>query len=109
MKTNLILPMNKKGGVVSDLVGGTGNLIILTVIVLVITSTLLGANLLTAGSVEDNTARNLSSNFSAGINNVALKIPTILLIGAVVLLFGVLVLLVAQARRMGIGTGGGSL
>src|SRR3990167_148058 len=105
-----ILPLHaKKGGVVSDLIGGTANLIILVVIALVIVSTLLGANLLgTSANAENTTAGNLSANFTAGINNVAVKIPTILLISAVVLLFGVLVLLVVQARRMGIG-GGGSL
>lgn len=189
--------MNKKGGIVTDLIGGTGNLIILVVIVLVIISTILGANLLTAtrtaktvtnesdytGAVvfanrtgytladsgvsgsyaittvwnssqygagsggynltvattqvsinsvgllknatngeyanisvsytysllsnEEAITNNLSSNFSKGINNVSLKIPTILLIGAVVLLFGVLVLLVSQAKRMGLFAGGG--
>lgn len=96
----------KKGGVVGDLVSGTGGLVILVVIILVITSTLLGANLLTSGSAEDNAAQRLSGNFTEGINNVSLKIPTILLIGAVVLLFGVLVLLVAQARRSGLMGGG---
>ena len=45
------------------------------------------------------------------INNVSSKIPTILLIVAVVFLFGALVLLVRQAGLMGIGGGnsGGSL
>jgi len=96
----------KKGGVVGDLVSGTGGLIILVVIILVITSTLLGANLLTSGSAEANAATYLSGNFTEGINNVSLKIPTVLLIGAVVLLFGVLVILVAQARRSGLMGGG---
>lgn len=100
--------LNRKGGVVTDLISGTGGLIISVIIILVITSTLLGANLLTSGSNEDNTVRNLSANFTAGINKVGAKIPTILLIAAVVLLFGVLVILVTQSRRMGI-TGGGSL
>ena len=99
----------KKGGVVGDLISGTGGLIITTVVILVVVSTLLGANLLTDGSTYDSAAGNMSANFTAGINNVSSKIPTILLIAAVVLLFGVIVLLVRQAGAMGIGAGGASL
>lgn len=102
------MKLNKKGGVVSDTISGVGGLVITVIITLVIVSTLLGANLLTSGSAEDNATQRLSSNFTAGIDNVSAKIPTILLIVAVVFLFGALVLLVAQARRMGI-SGGGSL
>lgn len=182
--------MNKRGQVVSQLINGTGGLIITVVIVLVITSTILTANLfensritslqtaqaLTVGTSNPQTfgnstlqgsscaidlavnATNLSqvidsgnytvdatectvvgntgssfndtswsinssttyegsagsasedlqSNFTSGIRNVSVKIPVILLIGAVVLLFGVLIILVARSRQMGIG-GGGSL
>jgi len=96
----------KKGGIVGDLISGTGGLVITVVIILVVVSTLLGANLLTG--TYDATAGNMSANFTAGINNVSAKIPTILLIGAVVLLFGVLVLLVARAKAMAMG-GSGSL
>ncbi len=102
------LMKNKKGGLVSGLISDTSNLVIMVVIALVIVSTVLGANLLTAGSTEDYAAGNLSANFTDGIGEVALKIPTILLIAAVVILFGVLVFLVANARRMNTG-GGGSL
>ena len=97
----------KKGGVVGDLVNGTAGLIIMVIVALVIVSTLLGAGLLTGTEAE--TAGNLSANFTAGIDNVSSKIPTILLIGAVVLLFGVIVLLVKQSQAMGIGGRGGSL
>lgn len=99
----------KKGGLVTDLISGTGNLIIIVVIILVVVSTILGANLLTSNSVYNSTAHSLASNFTDGIGEVSSKIPTILLIGAVVLLFGVLVFLVARAKAMGIGAGGGSL
>jgi len=47
----------------------------------------------------------MAKNFTTGIDNVSTKIPTILLIGAVVLLFGVIVLLVRQSQLMGIGGG----
>ena len=103
-----IMPKNKTGGVVMDTVNGTGQLIIGVIIILVITSTLLGANLLTAGSSEDNATRRMNDNFTQGLDEISAKIPTILLIVAVVFLFGALVLLVAQAKRMGI-SGGGSL
>jgi hypothetical protein len=189
----------KKGGIVGDLVSGTGGLIVLVVIMLVIVSTLLTANLFTrstqtinitdeghlqagiiylnqtgwqlgnssnssrssysvwsllcngtttvtsgnwtinasgtifnstAGdnssyhnctanysftfteeSTEENVAKNLSLNLTSGIRNVSGKVPTILLIAAVVLLFGVLVLLVMRARSAGFfvgGSGGGA-
>ena len=100
---------NKKGGVVGDLISGTGGLIITVVVILVVVSTLLGANLLTANSIYDNASTHMAGNFTEGIDNVSTKIPTILLIAAVVLLFGVIVLLVRQAGAMGIGAGGASL
>ena len=40
------MEIKKRGGVVGDLISGTGGLIITTVVILVIVSTLLGANLL---------------------------------------------------------------
>ena len=97
--------MKSKKGQITSLVTGVGSLIITVIIILVITSTLLNANLLTG--VEKGAAGNLSSNFSAGIDNVSAKVPTIFLVAAVVLLFGVLALLILQARRSGI-IGGGS-
>jgi len=99
--------LNKKGGVVGDLINGTGGLIIGVVVILVIISTLMGANLLT-GKYQS-TAANMTANLTAGLNSVSEKIPTILLIGAVVLLFGVILLLVRQSQAMGIGGQGGSL
>ena len=56
-----------------------------------------------------NVTERMAANFTSGIDNVSSKIPTILLIAAVVLLFGVIVLLVKQAGAMGIGAGGASL
>ena len=98
----------KRAGIVGDLVNGTGGLIVGVIITLVIVSTLLGANLLTANSAEANVSEALRDNFTTGLTNVGNKIPTILLIAAVVLLFGVLVILVARAKQMNIG-GSGSL
>ncbi len=185
----IVFPKSKKGGVVSDLVQGTGGLIVGVIIVLVIVSTLLGANLFssddrtatsisesvtgvdetgttfgnstlqgavcsvatavnqtggvlieagnytvtgcsiafTSSSAADATKFNttdwivnsstqyngvseyavndMNVNFTVGLNNISEKIPTILLLAAVILLFGVLVLLVAKSRDMGIGGG----
>jgi len=102
------LVKNKRGGIASDLIAGTGGLVITVIIVFVIISTILGAHLLgTTETAEGNSAGNLSSNLTQGVGNVATKIPTILLIAGVVLLFGVIVILWMQAQKMGIGKGGG--
>ena len=100
---------NKKGQVVSNVVAGIGGLVILVIITFVIISTLNDASLLTTTSSEQNATDNLIANFTDGIDNVSEKIPTILLIVAVVFLFGALVLLVQQSKRMGIGGNGGGL
>lgn len=100
------MKFKRKGGIVGDIIDGTGGLIISVVLILVVVSTLLGANLLTANSAEDNATERMVSNFTAGIDNVSAKIPTILLIAAVVILFGVLVLLVQRARSMTMGGSG---
>ena len=103
---------DKKGqGLVTGLIIGVIGLVISVIVVFVIIQTLTDASLLTAGSVEDNAVGNLTANLSEGVGRVAEKIPTILKIAAVVLLLGVLVFLVAQAKRMGFfsGSGGGSL
>tara|TARA_R100001530_G_C4266633_1_gene141960 strand:- start:263 stop:568 length:306 start_codon:yes stop_codon:yes gene_type:complete len=98
----------KKSGLVGDIINGTGGLVISVILTLVVISTLFGANLLTVNSSEYNATDLLISNFTSGIGNVATKIPTILLIAAVVILFGVLVFLVARAKQMQLG-GNGSL
>ena len=100
---------NKKGtGVVGSLISGVGGLIVAVVIILLVVSTLLGAGLLSPTSTESYTAGNLSNNFSVGINHVALQIPTILKIAAIVILIGVVVFLAVRARPA-MNMGGGSL
>ena len=105
-----ITPKNKTGGVVSNTVMGVGGLIIGVIVILVVVQTLNDANLLGAESttVEVNATNRMTGNFTAGIDNISSKIPTILLIVAVVFLFGALVLLIRNAKSMGVG-GGGSL
>jgi len=78
----------------------------MVVIILVIVSTILGAGLLTG--TEKTTADNLSANLSAGIDKVALQIPTILNIAVIVILIGLLVFLWARSKPV-MGAGGGSL
>lgn len=63
----------------------------------------------TVDSSEQTLANAMSTNLTEGVQNVSEKIPTILLIGAVVLLFGIIVLLVRQSNAMGVGSSGGSL
>ena len=93
------------GGLITGLVFGVASLVIGVIIAFVIVSTLTGANLLTANSAEDNATDRLAGNFTAGIDNVSGKIPTVLLVAAIVLILGVLVLLVATWQRMRIGGG----
>jgi len=108
MNLTKISPLNKKGGVVTSTVMGVVGLVIAVIIGYIIVSTLTGANLLGTSTVESNSTDRLVANLTAGVGNVAGKIPTILLIVAVVFLFGALVLLMRNAKQMGVG-GGGSL
>jgi len=102
------MPKSKTGGVVTSTVMGVGGLIIGVIVIMVVIQTLTGADLLVENSTEYNATNSLSANFSEGIDNISSKIPTILLIVAVVFLFGALVLLVRNSNAMGVG-GGGSL
>ena len=97
------MKFSKRGGIVGELIDGTGGLIISVILILVVVSTLLGANLLTANSQEDNATDRMMGNFTSGIDNVSGKLPTILLIAAVVILFGALVMLVQRAKSMNAG------
>lgn len=102
------LPKYKKGGVVSNTVMGVGGLIIGVIVILVIVQTLNNASLLGTDTLESNITDTMTANFTTGLDEVSQKIPTILLIVAVVFLFGALVLLVRNSKLMGVG-GGGSL
>lgn len=100
--------LNKKGqtgGLITSLVFGVASLVIGVIIALVIVSTLDDANLLTTGSVEDGAVGNLTSNFTAGIDNVSEQIPTVLLVAAIVLILAVLAILVGVWQRMRMGGG----
>jgi len=93
------------GGLITGLIFGVASLVIGVIIAFVIVSTLTNANLLTSGSEMANATNRLSANFTAGVDNVSSKIPTVLLVAAIVLILGVLVLLVATWQRMRIGGG----
>lgn len=99
---------NKKGqtqGLISGLVFGIAGLVIGVIIAFIIVSTLTDASLLTALSSEANATDRLSDNFTAGVDQVSAKIPTVLLVAAIVLILGVLVLLVSTWQRMRLGGG----
>lgn len=53
---------------------------------------------------EEYSASFLSGNFTSGVDNVSGKIPTILLVAAIVLILGVLAVLVGVWQRMRMGT-----
>ncbi len=97
-----------QAGLITGLVFGLASLIIGVIISFVIVSTLNDASLLTANSAEANATTNLIANYTAGIDNVSAKVPTVLLVAAIVLILGVLAILVAVWQRMKL-TGGSSL
>ena len=102
------LKMNTKGqtgGLITALVFGVATLVIGVIIAFVIVSTLTGAGLLTADSAEDNATDNLAANFTEGVDNVSDKIPTVLLVAAIVLILSVLAILVGVWQRMRMGGG----
>jgi len=95
------------GGLVTGLVMGIAGLVIGTIIAFVIVSTLNDASLLTTGSNEANSTTYMIGNFTSGVNEVSEKLPTVLLVAAIVLILGVLAILVAIWQKMRIGGGGG--
>jgi len=104
-----IFQKNKKGqtgGLITGLVFGIASLVIGVIIAFVIVNTLTDANLLTANSAQDNATDNMVANFTEGIDNVSSKLPTVLLVAAIVLILGVLALLVGVWQRMKMGGGG---
>jgi len=102
------LVKDKRGQLISGLVGGVAGLIILVIVSLLIVDTLNGAGLLTTGGASQNATNNMIANYTDGINNVSEKVPTVLLIAAVVLLFGAIVFLVQRSRAV-TATQGGSI
>lgn len=53
-----------------------------------------------------NAADNLRGNFTAGIDNISGKIPTILTIAIIVAILGILVLLIIAYKKLNLGGGG---
>ena len=107
---NKQLIANKKGqtgGLITGLIFGVASLVIGVIIAFVIVSTLTSSNLLTADSAENLSTWNLKNNFTTGVDNVSGKIPTVLLVAAIVLILGVLAILVGVWQRMRMGGGGG--
>ena len=103
-----LLMKNKRGqtgGLITGLIMGVAALVIGVIIAFVITATLNGAGLLTANSAESNASSLLTSNFTDGVNQVSAKIPTVLLVAAIVLILGVLAVLVGVWQRMRMGGG----
>jgi len=93
------------GGLITGIVFGVASLIIGVIIAFVIVSTLTGSNLLTTASAENLSTFNLVQNFTAGVDSVSSKIPTVLLVAAIVLILGVLAILVGVWQRMRMGKG----
>jgi hypothetical protein len=56
-------------------------------------------------NVEDATVDLMTGNLTSGINNVSSKIPTVLLVAAIVLILGILAVLVGVWQKMRMGGG----
>ena len=93
------------GGLITGLVFGVASLVIGVIIAFVIVSTLTDAGLLTSGSTEETAVTSLSQNFTDGVDEISEKIPTVLLVAAIVLILGVLAILVGVWQRMRMGDG----
>jgi len=93
------------GGLITGLIFGVASLVIGVIIAFVIVSTLQNADLLTSGSAEDSATDGLVGNFTSGVDEVSSKIPTVLLVAAIVLILGVLAILVGVWQRMRMGGG----
>ena len=93
------------GGLITGLIFCVASLVIGVIIALVIVSTLDDAGLLTANSAEQGAVGNLTANFTEGIDKISDKIPTVLLVAAIVLILGVLAILVGVWQRMRMGGG----
>jgi len=102
---NIFNTKNKKGQLISGIIGGIVGLVILVIVSYLIIDTLMGAGIMTTGSAHYNVTNDMVSNYSAGINNVSAKIPTVLLVAAIVLLFGAIVILVQRARMTTMSAG----
>ena len=103
-----LTPISKKaqtGGLITGLIFGVASLVIGVIIAFVIVSTLGDAGLLTAGGSEALSVTALRQNFTEGVDNVSGKIPTVLLVAAIVLILGVLAILVGVWQRMRMGGG----
>ena len=104
------LMLGKKGqtgGLITGLVMGIASLVIGVIIAFIIVNTLVGANLLSGHPTEEYAVNYSAGNFSTGVYNVAGKLPTVLLVAAIVLILGVLAVLVGVWNRM--RTGGTSI
>jgi len=61
---------------------------------------------ITTESNEETSSDYLAGNFTEGIDNVSDKIPTVLLVAAIVLILGVMAILVSVWQKMRLGQGG---
>ena len=99
---------NKKGqtgGLITGLVFGVASLVIGVIVAFIIVATIGNAGFFTSGSAEQVAVNYSIGNFSSGVNSVAAKIPTVLLVAAIVLILGVLAILVGVWQRMRMGGG----
>ncbi len=99
---------NKRGQLASNQIAGVGGLVLTVIIIFLFISVLKDSGINASGGIADNLTAQLEANLSQGVQEVSNKIPVILKIIAIVLLFGVLAILWVLSKRMGVGGGAGS-
>jgi len=102
--------------VITAITNATGDLISVANATISSAGVIINATALTEGSTIFNytykykststTVEDLIGNYTEGVNNISEKIPTILLIAAVVLIFSILLILWGMYQRMNVGSGG---
>lgn len=100
--------MGKRGqqGLITSNFNGVIGMVFTIIVGFVMIGILLGANLLTSGSAEDNATTSLVANLTSGVNQVSAKIPTIFTISVAILLLSLIVFLAIRARQAQQAQGG---
>lgn len=102
------MKVNKKGAqgffaVPMAIIGGVLGLVVLAMVMLLVTNVLRTGGLMTAGSVEANATTALAGNASSGITTFSTYLPTVFIVGAVVLILvilGFLLLYIYQSKMV---------
>lgn len=104
------LLMNKKGQfqLASSVVWGVVGFALAIIVGLIVIGLLVNGNFFTAGSAEQQSIGNLSTNVTAGVNTVVAKFGTIFTVVSMVIVLAIIGLLIVVVRKYMGGSSGGS-